>query len=167
MDVDGVLTDGKMFYGNASALGPIPRSVEGVFFNVHDGTGITWLHRAGFETAVMTGRSGEAVRGRAKVLGIRHVLVGAKVKIEVYERLKKKTGLPDEAICYIGDDLPDIPVMRRVGLAVTVPNARPEVRRCADLVTRTRGGEGAVRELAEFILKGTGKWEEITGRFFS
>jgi len=133
MDVDGVLTDGRAFYGSGG--------VEGVLFNVHDGTGIKWLQRAGIETALISGRDLEAVN-------------------------RRETGLGDEAICYVGDDLPDLPVMRRVGLAVAVPNARPQVRALAHIVTRARGGEGAVRELAELILKAKGLWEGLTGRYF-
>ncbi len=158
MDVDGVLTDGRAFYGSAG--------VEGLLFNVQDGTGIKWLQRAGIQTALITGRTLEAVVARAEALGIPLVIQGAKVKLEAYEELKEKTGLSDDAICYIGDDLPDLPVMRRAGLPVAVPNARPEVRAAARLVTEARGGEGAVRELAELILKAQGKWQEITRRYF-
>jgi len=158
MDVDGVLTDGRAFYGSGG--------VEGVLFNVHDGTGIKWLQRAGIETALISGRDLEAVNRRAEVLGIRRVIQGAKVKLEAYRRLKRETGLGDEAICYVGDDLPDLPVMRRVGLAVAVPNARPQVRELAHIVTRARGGEGAVRELAELILKAKGLWEGLVRRYF-
>ena len=158
MDVDGVLTDGRAFYGSGG--------FEGVFFSVKDGTAVKWLHRAGLETALITGRSLEAVRARAEVLGIRRVIQGAKVKLEAYERLKEETGLADEAICYVGDDLPDVPVMRRAGLAVAVADAPEDVRRFADLVTRADGGCGAVRELAELILRTTGAWEELTRRYF-
>ena len=158
MDVDGVLTDGKTFYGSGG--------FEGVLFNVQDGSGIKWLHRAGMKTALMTGRELEAVTRRAEVLGIQHVIRGAKVKLDAYEEIKREISLDDEAICYVGDDLPDIPVMKRVGLAVAVRNARPEVRQVADIVTEANGGEGAVRELAESILRTKGKWNEIVGRYF-
>lgn len=158
MDVDGVLTDGTTFYGSGGA--------EGLFFNVQDGTGIKWLQRAKIDTALMSGRDLEAVKARAEVLGIKHVILGAKVKVDAYEELKRKTALVDSAICYVGDDLLDIPVMRRVGLSVAVANARPEVKEAADVVTETRGGEGAVRELVENILRAQGKWEKITSRYF-
>ncbi len=157
MDVDGVLTDGKAFCAG--------NGFEGVFFNVHDGTGITYLHRSGLRTAVITGREVGAVRERAQTLGIAEVITGAKVKLEAYEALRERAGLHDDEIAYVGDDLPDIPVMRRVGLAVAVPNAAPEVLEIADLVTHRAGGEGAVRELAEFILKAQGKWKDILGRY--
>jgi len=159
LDVDGVLTDGRAFYG--------PDGAEYVAFNVHDGTGIKWLQRAGIVVALLTGRTLEAVARRAQVLGVGHVVQGAKVKLEGYERLKREAAVEDEAVCYVGDDLPDLPVMRRAGLAVAVANARPEVRAAADVVTTARGGEGAVRELAEMILKARGAWEQVTRRYFT
>lgn len=157
MDVDGVLTDGTVLYAGSD--------VEGVFFNVHDGTGIKYLHRSGIRTAIISGRDVEAVSVRARSLGIEHVVLGAKVKLEAYEGLLPRLGVQDADVAYIGDDLPDIPVMRRVGLAVTVPNAVPEVLDQAHLVTRTPGGSGAVRELAEFLLKAQGKWDAILSRY--
>ena len=158
LDVDGVLTDGRTFRGSGG--------VEGAFFSVQDGTGIKWLQRAGLPTAVITGRKLEAVRDRAETLGIEYVLQGARVKLDAYEELKRRTGLSDDVIGYAGDDLLDLPVMRRVRLAVAVANARPEVKQMADVVTLAAGGEGAVRELAELILKTRGWWEEITRRYF-
>ena len=159
MDVDGVLTDGKAFYGSGG--------FEGVLFNVQDGSGIKWLHRAGIETALITGRNLEAIQTRADALEIRHVMQGAKVKLEAYEQLKAQTGLADEVICYIGDDLPDIPIMKRAGLAVAVQGARTEVLQAAHIVTETRGGEGAVREVAENILKTQGRWKKIVKPYFT
>jgi len=105
------------------------------------------------------------VRTRADVLGIELVEQGAKVKIDAYERIIAQAGVTDGEVAYIGDDLPDIPVMRRAGLAVAVTDAAPEVIAAADLVTRRRGGKGAVRELAEFILRAQGKWEKILERY--
>ncbi len=157
MDVDGVLTDGKAFYGGSS--------LEVLAFDIRDGTGIKYLHRSGIRTALMTGRDIPAVRDRALTLGIEEVVQGAKVKKEAYESIRERAGLTDAQIAYIGDDLPDIPVMRMVGLAVAVSDAPPEVIEHADIVTERRGGEGAVREMAEFILKAQGKWEEILSRY--
>lgn len=157
MDVDGVLTDGRAFYGDAG--------FQGVFFSVHDGTGIKYLHRSGIRTAIISGRDVEAVRARAGTLGIEEVVQGAKVKLDAYEQIRGRAGLADDEMAYVGDDLPDIPVMRRVGLAVAVPNAVPEVIELADMVTERRGGDGAVRELAEFILKAQGKWQKILERY--
>jgi len=157
MDCDGVLTDGRAFYGSDG--------FEAVAFNVKDGSGIKYLHRSGIRTAILSGRNVEAVRTRADVLGIELVEQGAKVKIDAYERIIAQAGVTDGEVAYIGDDLPDIPVMRRAGLAVAVTDAAPEVIAAADLVTRRRGGKGAVRELAEFILRAQGKWEKILERY--
>ncbi len=159
MDCDGVLTDGRAFYGSGG--------FEAVAFNVKDGTGIKYLHRAGLRTAILSGRDVEAVRVRAQVLGIEQVELGAKVKVEAYERILARAGLSDEEVAYVGDDLPDLPVMRRVGLAVAVADAVPEVLAAAHLVTERRGGDAAVRETAEFILKAQGKWAEILRRYKS
>jgi len=156
MDVDGVLTDGTAFYTGDS---------DAVFFHIHDGTGIKYLRRGGIIPAMISGRPVEAARRRAQALGIQHVILGAKVKIEAYERLKEETALQDDAIAYIGDDLPDIPVMRRAGLALTVPNAAPEALDVADAVTERAGGNGAVREAAEFLLKAQDKWDDILKRY--
>ncbi len=156
MDVDGVMTDGRVLYA-----GPH----EGVLFNVHDGTGIKYLHRCGIRTAIITGRQVDAVRVRAESLGIAHVVLGAKVKLDAYEAVLDAAQVADGAVAYVGDDLPDLPVMRRVGFAVAVPNAVPEVLDAADWVTGRRGGEGAVREVAEFILKAQGSWETILQRY--
>ncbi len=159
MDVDGVLTDGRAFYAGSH--------VEGLLFNVQDGTGIKYLHRAGIRTALLSGRDLACVRRRAEVLDIPEVIQGAKVKLDAYKELTARVDLADEEVAYIGDDLPDLPVLRRVGLAVAVPNARPEVRQAAHLVTERAGGEGAVRELAQFILKAQDKWDGILARYLS
>jgi 3-deoxy-D-manno-octulosonate 8-phosphate phosphatase (KDO 8-P phosphatase) len=157
LDVDGVLTDGRVIYGGGG--------VQGVAFSVQDGTGIKYLHRAGIRTALLTGRDSPAVTDRAETLGIEIVVQGAKVKLEGYETILERAGIPDAQVAYAGDDLPDLPVMRRAGLAVAVPNAVPEVRELADLVTQRAGGDGAVRELAELLLKAQGKWQQIMERY--
>lgn len=157
LDVDGVLTDGRVLYTGGGT--------QGVLFCVQDGTGIKYLHRAGIQTALLTGRESEAVNDRADTLGIETVVQGAKIKLEGYETIVEKTGVQDAGIAYVGDDLPDLPVMRRAGLAVAVPNAVPEVIEAADLVTRSAGGEGAVRELAELLLSEQGKWRQIMERY--
>ncbi len=157
MDCDGVLTDGRAIYGSGG--------FEAVAFNVKDGSGIKYLHRAGLRTAILSGRDVEAVRVRAQVLDIEDVELGAKVKIEAYERILDRAGLRDEEVAYVGDDLPDLPVMRRVGLAVAVADAVPEVLAAAHLVTERRGGDAAVREVAEYILKAQGKWAQIMARY--
>ncbi|MFO8008101.1 MAG: HAD-IIIA family hydrolase [Candidatus Brocadiia bacterium] len=157
MDVDGVLTDGRVLYS---------ADREGVLFNVHDGTGIKYLHRCGIQTALVTGRNIQAVRRRAESLGIPHLVQGARVKMDAYEQVLADAQMPDEAAAYVGDDLTDIPVMRRVGLAIAVPDAVSEVLERVHAVTEKRGGHGAVREAAEFILKEQGKWQGILQRYF-
>jgi len=156
-DVDGVLTDGKIVLDM--------HGVETKSFNVQDGTGIKYLLRSDIRVGLITGRQSGVVSFRARELGIEDVYQGVKVKLEAYEKLVEKHGLHDEEVCYVGDDLPDIPVMRRVGLPVAVANARLEVKNEAAYVTQAEGGAGAVREVAEEILKGQGKWDTIMSRY--
>ena len=157
MDVDGVLTDGRVLFG--------PDGSQSVFFNVQDGSGVKYLRRAGIRIAILTGRHTEAVAARARMLGIEEVVQGAKVKLEGYESIRRRAELADAQIAYVGDDLPDLPVLRRAGLAVAVADAAPEVIEAADLVTQAQGGRGAVRELAEFLLKAQDQWGRIMARY--
>lgn len=158
MDVDGVLTDGRTFFdGNGT---------EGMFFNVQDGSAIKWLHRAGLKTAIITGRESNALRHRIEVLSIPYVFKNIKVKIEAYEKLKKQSGFVDGEIAYVGDDLHDLPVLRMVGFSCAVSDARDEVKAAADYISQTPGGYGAVREIAELLLKEQGKWDSVTARYF-
>jgi len=156
-DVDGVLTDGGIII---DAYG-----IETKKFNVKDGTGIKYLIRSGLQVAFITGRQSMVVSLRAKELGVTDVFQDAKNKMEPYEQLLAKYGLKDEDICYIGDDLPDIPVMRRAGFAAAVSNAPSEVKNAAAFVTSVAGGQGAARELAEKILKDQDKWKTILSRY--
>lgn len=158
MDVDGVLTDGTIWLG--------PNGTEFKPFNVLDGTGIKYLHRAGLKTAIITGRHSPVVEARAAELGIKDVFQGVKVKMRAFEVLLRRSGISPQEACYIGDDLPDLPVMRAAGFSATVPGARPEILQEADYVAETAGGKGAARELAELILKVQDKWEkEIMARY--
>jgi 3-deoxy-D-manno-octulosonate 8-phosphate phosphatase (KDO 8-P phosphatase) len=113
---------------------------------------------AGLRTGVITGRISDATTRRAGEVGMEFVYQNRPEKLPAYEEILKRAGLRDAEVAYIGDDLPDLPVLRRAGLAITVANAVPEVKRAAHYVTRTRGGEGAVREVIELILKAQGKW---------
>jgi len=155
-DVDGVLTDGSIMLAEDGT--EIKR------FNSHDGAGIALLVRRGFQVAFITGRQSGAVARRAAELGVQHVEQGAGEKLPAYERILAATGLSDEQVCYIGDDLPDVPVMRRAGYAVAVADARPEVKAAAHCVTAARGGRGAVREVIDGILKAHGLWDDILRR---
>ncbi len=156
-DVDGVLTDGRITL--ASDGSEIKR------FHVWDGSGIKYLVRGGIAVAFLTGRTSTVVDARAAELGVEHVRQGAKFKVPAYDELLADLGLTDDDVCYIGDDLPDLPVLRRAGVGVAVANARPELLEAADHVTQTAGGKGALRELAETILKAQGKWADIMSRY--
>jgi len=157
LDVDGVLTDGSIIYdGNG---------LETKCFNVRDGHGIKMLQRHGIEVGIITGRTSIVVDIRAKELGIDLVYQGALKKLESYNDVKEKTGLDDSQIAYMGDDVIDVPVLRRVGFAAVPVDGLPEVRAVAHYVSSCRGGRGAVREVCEMILKGRGVWNEIVARY--
>lgn len=157
LDVDGVLTDGSIIYdGNG---------LETKCFNVRDGHGIKMLQRHGIEVGIITGRTSIVVDIRAKELGIDLVYQGALKKLESYNDVKERTGLDDSQIAYMGDDVIDVPVLRRVGFAAVPVDGLPEVRAVAHYVSSCRGGRGAVREVCEMILKGRGVWNEIVARY--
>ncbi len=149
LDVDGVLTDGGIYIDD--------RGVESKRFDVRDGQGITLLRRAGVEVGFVSGRSSGAVRQRARELGVKLVYQGVGEKAQTFERIKSRTGLKNENIAYIGDDIMDIPILRKAGLAITVPNGWPGVRPVVDYVTAANGGRGAVREISELILSTQGR----------
>jgi 3-deoxy-D-manno-octulosonate 8-phosphate phosphatase (KDO 8-P phosphatase) len=158
MDVDGVLTDGRVWLlshrdGTASEL-------KG--FSAYDGAGLKVARAAGLRTGVITGRESAAVAQRARECEIEFVYQGRAAKLAAYEEILGATGASDREVAYVGDDLPDLPVLQRVGLAVAVANAASEVKRAAHFVTARSGGEGAVREVIELIVKAQGKWEEAT-----
>lgn len=149
MDVDGVLTDGKMFYFKDSN----GRDHEFKAFNSHDGIGIIVLNKFGIKTGIITGRESESIFERAKTLKMDYIYQGFITKMWAFREILKKSGIKKEEICYMGDDLPDIPVMKEVGFAVAPSNAVPEVKKYAHYVTRKEGGNGAVREVCELIIK--------------
>ena len=157
-DVDGVLTSGQIIYQDDGS--------EIKVFDVQDGHGIKLLQRAGIEVALVTGRFCRAVEQRAAGLKITRVYQEIHYKLEAYEKILRETGLQDHEIGYMGDDLIDIPVMRRVGLAIAVPNASHHVLPYAHYVTRAAGGRGACREVCELLLQVQGHWEPLTRRYF-
>ena len=157
LDVDGVLTDGKIIYSDSGE--------EIKAFNVRDGHGIKLLMRAGIEVAFITGRKSKVVLHRARDLGIKNVYQSVKNKLEVYEKILEVKKLKDGNVGFIGDDLVDIPVLKRVGFSAAVGDAIPEVKEVADYVANEKGGEGAVREICELLLKVQNKWGEITERY--
>ena len=160
MDVDGVLTDGGIWL-MASPGGGL---VEAKCFNSLDGAGLVQIRQAGIETGVITKRSSEALARRARELSMAFVFQGVEVKLEAYREIIAATGWRDEQVCFIGDDVTDLPVLVRVGLAVAAANAHEEVRKRAHYTTRSRGGHGAVREVTDLILKAQGKWHDIVAR---
>jgi 3-deoxy-D-manno-octulosonate 8-phosphate phosphatase (KDO 8-P phosphatase) len=152
-DIDGVMTDGGLHYTDDGH--------ELKTFNVQDGLGLKFLQRADIELAIITGRTGSVVTKRAADLGILHVFLGVSNKGEAAATLLAQLNLDWSECAFMGDDLIDLPAMRRCGLAIAPANARPQVRERAHLVTETRGGHGAVREAAEFILSAQGKFDAV------
>lgn len=157
LDVDGVMTDGRIIYTDGGE--------EIKAFDVKDGHGVKLLMRGGVDVAILTGRESRVVLHRANDLGINMVFQGAKDKLLVFEEILKAKGLKEEEVCYLGDDLVDAQVMNRVGLSIAVSDAHDELKGCVDYVTKGRGGRGAVRETCELILKAQGKWEGLTLRY--
>ncbi|MFO8057392.1 MAG: HAD-IIIA family hydrolase [bacterium] len=157
LDVDGVLTDGTVY------VGPEGEALKA--FNVRDGTGIKWLQRAGLEVGLLTGRQSSQVAVRARELKIEIVVQDAKQKLPAFRDILSGHGLAAEEVAFMGDDLLDLPVLRRAGLALAPADAEDRVKEEVDWISAKCGGQGAVREACELILKATGKWEEITGRY--
>lgn len=157
MDVDGVLTDGTITYVGAEG--------EARSFDVRDGAGLRLARYAGLVTGVISGRSSPAVERRASELEMEEIHLRIRDKLAVYRSILKRRKLQDSQVCYIGDDLVDIPVLARAGLPVAVADAHIEVRRRAAFVTEASGGRGAVREVVDSILRAQGRWNEILGWF--
>jgi 3-deoxy-D-manno-octulosonate 8-phosphate phosphatase (KDO 8-P phosphatase) len=156
LDVDGVLTDGRLYYG---AGGEAMKA-----FDVRDGHGIKLLHEGGVDVALLTARSSAIVAVRARELGIERVVQGAANKVEGFERLSSDAGVAPSHCGYIGDDWPDLAVLARAGFAATVADAAPEVRAVAHWIAPAAGGCGAVRQLAEFVLRAQGSFERVLAR---
>ncbi|MGD8387340.1 MAG: HAD hydrolase family protein [Desulfobacteraceae bacterium] len=152
LDVDGVLTDGRILLDE--------RGEEIKAFHVRDGYGLKRIMAAGVEVVLITGRSSGAVAQRAKELGIQEVHQGVEEKGALLDALMRERGLEERHVCCMGDDLPDLPLLDKAGLAVAVADAVMEVRNAAALITKQRGGSGAVREVCEFILGAKGLWPE-------
>ncbi len=153
LDVDGVLTDGRIIYDSKG------RDLK--LFDVHDGLGVSALNHMGIKTILITAKASKAIKPRAKDMRVDKVYGNAFPKTTVYEKVLKDYGVSDEEVCFVGDDLVDIGILKRVGFPVAVPNACLEVREVSLYTTQKRGGRGAVREVAEFILKSQNKWQEV------
>ena len=161
MDVDGVLTDGRLFHF-PDATG---RMVETKGFDSQDGIALQWLHWYGIATGVISGRVSPATEERARQAKMRYVYQGHIEKIPILQEIFADAGLGAQQVGYIGDDLTDIVVMRRVGLAFATANARPEVKRAAHIILHAGGGHGAVREACEYILRAKGHWDELLRKY--
>ena len=157
MDVDGVLTDGRMVL---SATGD-----ELKMFHTHDGIGLALAHRAGLRTAMVTGETSPIAKARSEKLGVNRVLLGVRRKGDAVTELLDDFGLSSAALAYIGDDLLDIPALQLAGLAVAVADAVPEVHAVSHVITAARGGHGAVRECVELILRAQGTWTTVLNTF--
>lgn len=158
MDVDGVLTAGQVY------LMPLAdgTAVEMKAFHSQDGAGLKLARDAGLRTGVISGRQSAAMTRRAEEVGMEFVYQGRGEKMGAYEEILRVAGVRDSEVAYIGDDLPDLPILQRAGLAIAVANAVDEVRRAAHHVTRRRGGDAGVREAIEGILKAQGKWRVVS-----
>lgn len=157
MDVDGTMTDGAvtlLSQNDGTAL-------EIKTFHAHDGQGLTLAHTAGLRTGCITGRESPALLRRAREMKMEFIYMKQPVKMPAYEEILQKTGVSDSAVAFIGDDLPDLPLMRRAGLAVAVGDAVPEVKQVAHYVTRAPAGYGAIREAVELVLKSKGIWTKM------
>lgn len=157
LDVDGVMTDGRIVYDEFGN--------ELKAFDVKDGHGLKLLQRAGIQVGIITGRQSLVVARRAEELGISLVYQGARDKLLPFAEILDKLGLRPEQVAYVGDDLVDLPILRRVGFAATVADAVPDIKSHVHLVTRCCGGRGAVREICDHLLKGAGLWPVVTDRY--
>lgn len=157
MDVDGTMTDGSVTLLSQ----PDGTALEIKTFDAHDGQGLTLAQTAGLRTGCITGRESAALLRRAHEMKMDFIYMKQPLKMPAYKEILAKAGLADSAVAYVGDDLPDIPLMRRVGLAVAVGDAVPEVKQAAHYTTKALAGQGAVREAVELILKSKGLWKEM------
>ncbi len=158
MDCDGVLTDGRLWL--------LENGDEQKSFNTQDGLGLHLFHRAGLKSGIITGRNSKAVERRALELGVEFLRQGDPHKINAFEEVLRLAAVQEDEVAFMGDDLVDIPLMRRSELAVAVADAAAETRSAAHYVTRAEGGRGAVREVIEIILKAQGRWNDLVDEYF-
>jgi 3-deoxy-D-manno-octulosonate 8-phosphate phosphatase (KDO 8-P phosphatase) len=157
MDVDGTMTNGAVTLLSQ----PDGSALEIKTFDAHDGQGLTLAHTAGVRTGCITGRESVALLRRADEMKMEFVYMKQPTKIPAYEEILRKAGVTDTEVAYVGDDLPDLPVMRRVGLAIAVGDAVPEVKKAAHFTTKSAAGRGAIRDAVELLLKSKGIWEQM------
>lgn len=161
MDVDGVLTSGHLFL----VPGPNGELAETKGFDSQDGIALRWLSWYGIKTGVISGRNSPATVERARQVAMSYVYQGHIEKIPILEEILRESGIAREHVAYVGDDLTDTVLMRRVGISFATANARPEVKQVAMATTEARGGKGAIREVIEFLLKSKGLWEELLRKY--
>jgi 3-deoxy-D-manno-octulosonate 8-phosphate phosphatase (KDO 8-P phosphatase) len=185
-DVDGVLTDGSIWlfpapnsgprstdahaqqHGGSGGFGILSQNmIEAKGFNAHDGTAISLAHLGGLKAGIVTKRISETVALRARDLKLDYVFQGADKKSDVLDKILAESQFREEEICYVGDDVIDLPIMRRCGLAIAVANARPQVLAIAHYTTPSRGGQGAARDAVEYVLKAQGKLEQVIEAYIS
>ncbi|MCM8782860.1 MAG: HAD-IIIA family hydrolase [Candidatus Omnitrophica bacterium] len=157
LDVDGVLTDGRIIYDSSG------RDLK--FFDVHDGLGVYLLKKAGIPTVLVTARGSKTIKPRGRDMQVEAIFENVSPKSSILDKLLKRFKVKLEEICYVGDDLVDLGMMKRVGFAIAVFNACPEVKARAHYITLKEGGRGAVREVAELILKAQGRWESLVDEY--
>lgn len=158
LDVDGVMTNSKLIYGN---YGDEIKS-----FDVNDGLGIFLIKNSGIKCVILTAKASRVVKKRAKELRIDKVYQDFHFKIHALKKIRSRFSVKDEEICFIGDDIIDIPVLRRVGLSICPPNAMDEVKPFSHYITKKPGGAGAVREICNFLLHAQGRWEDVTAKYY-
>ena len=164
-DVDGVLTDGTIWLVPAPGASPGPNIVEAKGFHAHDGTGISLPQLAGIKIGIITKRSSETVALRARALKLDFVYQGIADKLGTFREICSLAGVRPEEVAFVGDDVIDLPVMRKCGFAIAVPNAREEVKDEAHLITERKGGEGAARDAIEYILRAQGRFEAMVSEY--
>jgi len=157
LDVDGVLTDGRIYFND--------KGVESKAFNSKDGLGLRLLMEAGIQVGIVTGRKSKALQYRCENLNIDLVFENVHDKASVMSQIVARSGVDPEAMLFVGDDLLDLALFACVGVSVAVADAHPDVRQKADIITRAKGGAGAVREICDAILKDKGLWDDIVGRY--
>lgn len=153
LDIDGVLTTGTLYYGTDG--------LELKGFHIHDGLGIKLLQKSGVKVAVISAKKTDLLARRLQELNIEHAYLGQENKLPAYDELKQKLNLTDQQIAYMGDDLPDLPVLRRVGFSITVPNAPAIINQHVDFITKKKGGKGAVREVCELIMQAQQTYQSV------
>ena len=158
LDVDGVLTDGRIIYSSDGT--------ETKAFDVKDGHGLKMIQRAGIKVGIITGRQSTVVEHRAKELGINIVYQGVKDKLVPFREILDTCSISEDEIAYVGDDIVDLPILLRVGFAATVADALPEVRERVHYVSDRKGGKAAVREICDLILKESGRWDSVAAKYF-